>query len=385
MHCRVYAQQEPRLRFLKGCAPSPLRLHSNTSIYSRLPDSYILPLIVFYEIMIIENKTPPNEPIPLDAPPSYDVVSRLSSQGQSSGSATRSTFADEKDLFFHSGVEGPARTGQLSRPQAATPPSSSSWFNLGVFGSSTQCAPSPSAAQSPTPKSQADVRTTVQELVRDLVTSASTNGVTWAENATASFGVLDSCAAACARQHVSLSSILQERSIEGHTPLYWAIIKRPVRCASHRESILDEVSQEPPEEDAVIWKLLSLSAPLTSYTLFEMRQACLATHSNGLLQQLRRSSLAFPLSGSEKMLLSGRSSGQHRSHVGFQDSVRVTEDAILTGNQESGNQRVDEDNGKNSSAEGGFRVRLEVEMFQRRMLVSGSVTVEFIARGMPFI
>lgn len=85
------------------------------------------------------------------------------------------------------------------------------------------------------------------------------------------------------------------------------------------------------------------------------------------------------------MLLSGRSSGQHRSHVGFQDSVRVTEDAILTGNQESGNQRVDEDNGKNSSAEGGFRARLEVEMFQRRMLVSGSVTVEFIARGMPFI
>lgn len=85
------------------------------------------------------------------------------------------------------------------------------------------------------------------------------------------------------------------------------------------------------------------------------------------------------------MLLSGRNSGQHRSHVGFQDSVKVTEDAILTRSQESGNQRVDEDNGKNSSAEGGFRVRLEVEMFQRRMLVSGSVTVEFIARGMPFI
>lgn len=328
--------------------------------------------------MIIENKTPPDEPIPLDAPPSYDVVSRLSSQGQSSGSATRSTFAEEKDLFFHSGVEGPARTSQLSRPQAATPPSSSSWFNLGVFGSSSQCAPSPSAAQSPTPKSQADVRTTVQELVRDLVTSASTNGVTWAENETASFGVLDSCAAACARQHVSLSSILQERSIEGHTPLYWAIIKRPVRRAPHREIILDEVSQDPPEEDAVIWKLLSLSAPLTSYTLFEMRQACLATHSNDLLQQLRRSSLAFPLSGSEKMLLSGRSSGQRQSLVGFRDSVEVMEDAILTRNQE------DEDNGKNSSAEGGFRVRLEVEMFQRRMLVSGSVTVEFIARGMTF-
>lgn len=42
----VRAALEPRLRFLKGCAPSPLRLpHSNTSIYSRLLDSYILPLI----------------------------------------------------------------------------------------------------------------------------------------------------------------------------------------------------------------------------------------------------------------------------------------------------------------------------------------------------
>ena len=146
-----------------------------------------------------------------------------------------------------------------------------------------------------------------------------------------------------------------------------------------RGSLIDyEIS----EEDAVVWKILSLSAPLTSYTLFEMRLACLATHSNDLLQRLRYSPIAFPLTGSEKMLLSGKNSGQQRVHRGFKDIVEVVEGIATRKNADGLTLVPDNENNVDENGEGGFRVKLELEMFQRRMSVSGSVIVEFIARGM---
>ena len=197
--------------------------------------------------------------------------------------------------------------------------------------------PAPIPESLPTPESQEETRKIVLELIR---------GIVWANGGTTIMEVLDNCAALCARQQVSLPSILQELSFEGHTPVYWAIIQH----------------QQPsnPSSDEVLMKLFALCSPLTRYTIHDFRRACLNMYSNSILQQIRSSPSTYPHSGTDIMLL--QKDNTTSPIRGFRDSVQVSE------------------RGAHQSNEDTFSVKLELEMFQKRMRVSHEVQIEFIAR-----
>jgi hypothetical protein len=158
-------------------------------------------------------------------------------------------------------------------------------------------------------------------------------------------GVLESCAAACANFNLSLSSLLQERFIEGHTPIYWAIIKRPAET-----SIIDDSDGAPIPD--FLTTLISFADPLTPETKSEIRLACLLTSDQALFQRLRLLPEFSPLSGTDQILL----------------GASMPPDGIV----------VDDVPGDD---EGSFVVHFEVVQFQQRMRVSKRVALEFIARG----
>jgi len=177
-----------------------------------------------------------------------------------------------------------------------------------------------------------EVQATVLGLVRDLVKQQySTSGAS---------GILDSCSEACDAYDISFSSILQEKSIENHTPIHWAIVKRP--------------SEPPnPDEHDLVTALLSRSAPLKPSTIADIRLACLLTSDQALFQRLRLSPVFSPVSGTDEMLL-GESI--------LPDTIEVEE--------------VEGD-------EGAFVANFEILAFQKRMRVSNKISLEFIARGKP--
>ncbi|KAG2158295.1 uncharacterized protein EDB93DRAFT_657895 [Suillus bovinus] len=80
--------------------------------------------------------------------------------------------------------------------------------------------------------------------------------------------ILASCAQICSAKNLSLSTLLQELDIAGHTAIYWAIV-------NYRPSLLDA--------------LLKYASPLTHVTLSEIRKACLVTSNQSLFQDLRLS------------------------------------------------------------------------------------------------
>ncbi|KAJ4477237.1 hypothetical protein J3R30DRAFT_3483472 [Lentinula aciculospora] len=179
-----------------------------------------------------------------------------------------------------------------------------------------------------------EIRTTVLGIVRDLVKVKSGNAV-------AAQSILESCAEACSGYSLSLSSLLQEKSIESHTPLYWAIINRPP----------DKSDEAMNGTSDLLTTLLSYTAPLSSAILTEVRQACLITDDQLLFQRLRLSPEFASLSGTDEMLL-----GEQM----IPDDVTVEN---LLGD------------------EGAFAINFRIPHFQKRMRVSSEVGVEFIARG----
>ncbi|TBU41223.1 hypothetical protein BD309DRAFT_965754 [Dichomitus squalens] len=260
--------------------------------------------------MIVDKSQLPGDEveIPGDAPPSYDALEGVppaatagdAKAGPSNQplSSPSSSFASYPPSVGHGRGRGIKRGG-------------SAWFNFGPSGRAAR-----------------EVRTTVLGLLRDLVKHTDWNGA---------FGVLESCADACRSYDLSLSSLLQEPSVEGHTPIYWAIINRP----------------SPPESDGpdLVSALLSHAAPLTDATVDEIRLACLHTSDHTLFQELRRSPAFSPLTGTEEILL-GRS-----VPVDDVDVEDVTED------------------------EGAFVAKFRIPLFQKRMRISGSIRLEFIAKG----
>jgi len=160
-------------------------------------------------------------------------------------------------------------------------------------------------------------------------------------NSPASLGILESCAEACTAHSLSLPSLLQEKFIEGHTPLYWAIIKRPP------DSDADESTQVPD----LLTALLSFSTPLNPETVSEIRLACLLTSDQLLFQRLRLSPDFSKLSGTDEILL----------------GATIPPDGIS----------VEDVPGD----EGAFAVDFEIVHFQKRMRISKEIVLEFIARG----
>ena len=248
----------------------------------------------------------PEDQIPVDAPPSYNAAE--------SGTASTSYLPDEKSPIpltlpsSQSPVKrssGPSRNSTKSKGPAA-------WFSFGVS------------------RTTKEVHTTVLGLVRDLVKQH--------YSAPGASGILDSCAEACDAYDLSFSSILQELSIENHTPIHWAIVKRP---------------SEPPNPDDydLVTALLSRSAPLQPSTISDIRLACLLTSDQALFQRLRLSPVFSPMSGTDEMLL----------------GASIPPDVIAV-------EHVEGD-------AGAFVANFEILAFQKRMRVSNRINLEFIARG----
>ncbi|KAF6752193.1 hypothetical protein DFP72DRAFT_905204 [Ephemerocybe angulata] len=263
----------------------------------------------------------PNDPTPTDAPPSYDTLVsldpsrlQLSRDSKAPTSPSYSGYSGGQ-LRSPSAIAGPS-SPPMTCPSSAKGKGKINWFNFAAY------------------RTEQDVRKTVLGLVRDLVREHHSDSA-------APLGILQSCAAACDSQSLSLSSLLQEKSIEGHTPLYWAIVKRKP------DEDVEDTSQIP---DLLI-ALLSHSTPLKKDTIMDIRHACLITSDQRLFQRLRMSPEFATVSGSDQMLL-----GVTLPH----DEIEVEE---LPGD------------------EGEFAVNFVIPHFQKRMMVTQEIPLEFIARS----
>ncbi|KAF7370531.1 hypothetical protein MSAN_00685200 [Mycena sanguinolenta] len=137
---------------------------------------------------------------------------------------------------------------------------------------------------------------------------------------------------------ISILKSCVDASLKGTPPFYWAIIKRPT---------------ESKEEDGnldLLTALLALSSPLTPATMSDVRLACLLMSDQALFQQLRTSEFA-PMSATDQILL----------------DATMAPDAIAVEDM--------------PGDLGAFAVDFEIARFQKRMQVSNSIVLEFIARG----
>lgn len=283
--------------------------------------------------MIVDNhKLPlPDDPTPLDAPPSYDTISSPNYRPTATPSAP--TPRDVKPSLYSPSGSSPVspRSPYASSSRSAGSSSAictpcnvkGSWFNFTAS------------------RTEKDVKCTVLGLVRDLVREHHSDS-------SAPAGILQSCAAACEAHSLSLATILQEKSIENHTPLYWAIVKRKP----------DEELKEDSTIPDLLIALLSHATPLTRSTITDIRHACLITSDQRLFQRLRMSPEFATVSGTDQMLL-----GVTLPH----DEIEVEE---LPGE------------------EGDFVVHFVIPHFQKRMMVTQEIVLEFIARctfiSLPF-
>ncbi|KAL0058107.1 hypothetical protein AAF712_015229 [Marasmius tenuissimus] len=250
-----------------------------------------------------------------DAPPSYDEASL-------NAPSTSTQSQPPRD------VKTPIVTVSDS-PATPITPSTSQSFSRVPSGKGKEKATASWWGSFGVSKKAREVRTTVLGIIRDVVKQDIDGGVD-------PRGILESCHAACTDEAIPFSALLQEKSIEDHTPIYWAIVNRNTKSES---------------EPDLLMSLLAYAAPLEPATVSEIRLACLITSDQALFQRLRLSPEFASLSGTDQMVLSGGMAP---------DEVEVLEA---------------------SSDEGAFVVDIKMMQFQKRMRVSNEVGVDFIARG----
>ncbi|KAH9952972.1 hypothetical protein BC827DRAFT_1273927 [Russula dissimulans] len=214
-----------------------------------------------------------------------------------------------------------------TRTKATT---SSRWFPTSIFGLS---------------KTAKQVRTATQGFIRDLLSQARPNEHEW-------HSVLGNCAETCSRQGLSFSSILQEPFVEGHLPIYWAILKRPP------QPVKADHATPAGDPDALVLAILDSSLPLSPQSVADARLACMTVSDNALFVRLGQRYEAFlPRSGTDRVLLGGA------------DTVDIVSVEETRGNGDGG------------AAAAAFTVRFSITQFQLRMRVSKLARIEFIARG----
>ncbi|OCB91946.1 hypothetical protein A7U60_g745 [Sanghuangporus baumii] len=289
--------------------------------------------------------------VPAEAPPAYDDVNPNPS---SSSRAAASTI--EKPLASLS-----SSTGHACRSSSG----------------GSQFLPSPGAGPSGPPakvlpatitlKVQNDIHKTIQGLVLNVLHDITSGKL----NTMEAIGVLDSCANACMSHSLSFASILQETSIEGRSAVYWSIVSK---------SSVAQGSNDGAGTDGFLLEFLSRAAPLSPEGVSELRAACLAVSDNTLFQRLRSVPGLIPLSGPDRMLLAGVQS--HTSADASRPDLErmTTRRKVKEGTQAFKDQAHVHEGGSGPETDS-FRVDLQLRLFQRRMRVSGSVAVEFIARG----
>jgi len=258
-----------------------------------------------------------------DAPPPYRLD--LQSSSDSTGTVNFSRAPDPQTL--RSSI-----SGRLPPPKAfqkAAAPTR--WFPSSIFGPS---------------KTAKEVRSATQEFLRDLLSQARPSEHEW-------LSLLSNCAGTCNTQGLNFSALLQEPFVEGHLPVYWAILKRPppAAAAAARTDHTSPASKNDP--DALVLAILDASLPINAASVLDARLACVTVSDNALFVRLVRRYEAFlPRTDSDKFLLRGS-------------------DAVDTVS-------VEEAHGSISAA---FTVRFSITQFQLRMRASKQAKIEFIARG----
>ncbi|KAJ7756243.1 hypothetical protein B0H16DRAFT_1721850 [Mycena metata] len=182
-----------------------------------------------------------------------------------------------------------------------------------------------------------EVRKTVTGLVHDLVRDQTL------DSNVSCVGILESCSEACATHSINISSLLQQPYIEGHTPLYWAIVKRP----TDESEAASEAFELPP----LIGALLAYSVPLKDSTIREARLACLHICDQWLYQSLRLCPAYGALADKDRLLL----------------GVNVPPDKITVGTA--------------ARHDAPFTAEFEFPDFQKRMRVSRDVNICFISHA----
>lgn len=214
---------------------------------------------------------------------------------------------------------------QPKSPALSTPPAPAGWISQ-LLG---------------TPQAKADneVRQTVLGLIQGIIQQG---------DSAYAIPIIQSCIDACEARGLSFANIVQERSIQGHTPLYWTIVKNVYSAKEEPPSSSD---RKPNLE--TLFDIL-VSFPLTLEAYADALQACLLTSSHSTFLRLRKYNPEPPLA------IPGSDEQDDQS----EDTIRVT-------------------NGDDAEAalNGAFRVQINIKHFQKRMRVLKEVTVDFIARG----
>lgn len=269
--------------------------------------------------MIYGDKQPlPDDPTPADAPPSYDELNDAPAAESSYPAEKPSAYPSSSPPTLPYTFVTNSQISPLPSIKSPVPPNAQnktrrSWF---TFGQSSRVLK--------------EVKATIIDLLRDIVKQPDSSSAT---------SILESCVEASHSYGLSLSSVLQERCIEGHSPLYWAVINRPAMPPN--PNIPDFLSA-----------LMSQAAPLSDATISDLRLACLQNSDQALFQRLKRSPAFSPVTGTEEMI--------------FGESVTPDEIEVLN---------IPGD-------EGAFVTQFRIPMFQKRMRISQEICLEFIARGM---
>ena len=256
-----------------------------------------------------------------DAPPAYDydaLQDRLH-QARSEGQSTSHPHWHHSATSSVSASLSPSANSSNQRSGGESSSKPESWYSHALAAN--------------------QVRSTILKLLRDLVKQH--------DSPHSATGVLESCADACKTYNLSLSSLLQKKSIEDHSPIYWAIVNRPP-SPTHADTDLDP---DPAPSSDLVSILLSHAAPLTDATVDEVRLACLHASNHALFQRLRSSPEFAALSERDKLV---------RGSDGPVDEVSVEE---VRGD------------------EAAFVMKFRIPMFQKRMRVTEGIRLEFIAKG----
>ncbi|KAJ7153516.1 hypothetical protein C8R43DRAFT_1002312 [Mycena crocata] len=185
-----------------------------------------------------------------------------------------------------------------------------------------------------------EVRSTVERLVQNLVRDQTTVGFDMPQC------ILENCSNVCAAYLMELRDILQQPYIGGHTPLYWAIVKRP-GAESAPEPEPESSSELPP----LLRTPLTHSIPLSGSTVTDVRLACLHACDQWMFQSLRLCPVFYTMSTTDQLLL----------------GVQATPEPVIVETA--------------ASPDAPFTVRFEFLQFQKRMRVSQKLQVDFIAHA----
>ncbi|KAG8889175.1 hypothetical protein FRB98_005517 [Tulasnella sp. 332] len=301
-----------------------------------------------------QSSTSPLTPIDQPPPPAYDVVAEASNTVpnaphtvSSSSSNSYSYFPNDSKTRSHSlDIDNRTVTPVTSVPRPPPSPSSGS--------SPTRPPKSPASwighlVGTKQSKQDLEVRQTVLGLLRGVIHQGEGQN-------SATLDIIQCCVAACQARGLSFEKIAQERSIQGHTPLYWSIVKigSTATCSSTPSSPRAQGTSlkatDMSELLAVFDALASL--PLTPETYADAIQACLLTSSHTMFERL------LPHSPNPSLRIPG-------------DDETSGGDIITVVNAED----------VEGAITGAFRAQALVKDFQRRLRVLKEIKIEFVARG----